>query len=85
VSCGKEKQPDVKTATFGVYWALDHAIKFAPGGIGAPIRIAVLRRVSNEWSARLLEEAELEEQAQHISEIESRILDIQHRLSRRVR
>ena len=67
------KQPDVKTATFGVYWALDHAIKFAPGGIGAPIRIAVLRRVSNEWSARLLEEAELEEQAQHISEIESRI------------
>ena len=65
------KQPDVKIAMFGVYWALEHAINYAPGGVGYPIKIAVLRRENGAWGARLLEDAELEEQAQHISEIES--------------
>ena len=65
--------PDVKTAMFGVYWALDHTIKFAPGGVGEPIKIATLRREKGQWRARLLDDDELQEQAQHIEKIEERI------------
>jgi len=65
--------PDVKIATLGVYWTLAHAIKYAPGGIGEPIRIATLRRVDGAWRATLVEEDELQEAAQHIDAIEERI------------
>lgn len=65
--------PDVQTAMFGVYWALDHTIKYAPGGVGAPIRIATLMEDKGEWQARILEDDELQEQAQHIGQIEQRI------------
>lgn len=67
------KQPDVKTAMFGVYWALDHAIKYAPGGVGEPIVVATLQRESGQWRARIAEREALQEQSQHIAEIESRI------------
>lgn len=65
--------PDVQTGMFGVYWALQHTIKYAPGGVGDPIRLATLRRENGAWRARILEDAELDELAQHIGEIEKRI------------
>lgn len=67
------KMPDVKAGMFGVYWALQHTIQYAPGGVGAPARLATLRREGGAWHARILEDAELQEQAQHIGEIEKRI------------
>lgn len=67
------KQPDVKAAMFGVYWALRHAITYAPGGVGEPINISILRREKGQWLARCLAEDELQEQSQHISAIEARI------------
>lgn len=70
-----EGVPDVRTAMFGVYWALNHAIQMSPGGVGEPIRLATLRREGTDWVARLLEPEELEEQAQHIAAIEDRIAD----------
>lgn len=70
-----EQVPDVRTAMFGVYWALNHAIQMSPGGVGEPIRLATLRQEGNDWVARLLEPEELEEQAQHIAAIEERIAD----------
>lgn len=36
--------PNVQDATFAVTWALDHAVTCNPGGINAPVRIAVLER-----------------------------------------
>lgn len=68
----KGEPPDVKAGMFGVYWALDHTIKYAPGGVGPPIKLAVLQRRKGQWNARLLEEDELQEQAQHIAQIEDR-------------
>ncbi|MDB5474937.1 MAG: hypothetical protein JWP49_448 [Phenylobacterium sp.] len=65
--------PDVQLATLGVYWALQHAIQMAPGGVGLPIKIATLRKVSGQWKAQILEEAELQEADQHIAAIEDRI------------
>jgi hypothetical protein len=69
----RETIPDVKIATLGVYWALSHAIKYAPGGVGEPIRIATLRRVDGAWKATVVEEDVLQESAQHIDAIEERI------------
>ncbi len=66
-------EPDVQAATFGVYWALDHTIKYAPGGVGEPIKIAILKRVKRQWKARLLGDEELQEQLQHIAQFEKRI------------
>ncbi len=65
--------PDVRNALFGVYWALQHTIDCAPGGVGKPIRLATLQQVQGEWMARAIEEDELQEPAQHIAEIEKRI------------
>ena len=66
-------EPNVQEATFGVYWALDHTIKYAPGGVGEPIKIAILKRVKGKWKARLLGEDELQEQLQHIGQFENKI------------
>ena len=68
-----EDKPDVKTAMFGVLWTLEHTIKYAPGGVGGAAKLAVLQKVKGQWNARLLEEVELQEQSQHIQQIEARI------------
>jgi 20S proteasome alpha/beta subunit len=44
-------RPSVQDATFAVTWALDHAIKINPGGINAPVRIAVLEKRAGKHSA----------------------------------
>jgi len=68
-----DSAPDVKNAKFGVLWALEHCIKYAPGGVGEPIQIAVLQKHGSDWRAELLTEAEFEEQRQHIDAIEAKI------------
>jgi hypothetical protein len=51
--------PSVQDAIFATTWMLDHAVKVNPGGVNAPIRIAVLELVKGDWRARLLSEDEL--------------------------
>lgn len=65
------QMPDVENAKFGVYWVLDHTIKYAPGGIGAPIKLAVLRRVDGNWKAEELQDTQ--EAAEYIDELETHI------------
>ncbi len=69
----RDREPTVATGIVGVCWALQHALQLAPGGVGEPMRIAVLRKAADDWKARILSEAELQQQRQHIWEIESRI------------
>ena len=70
----KSQTPDVKTALFGVHWALSHTIKkCAPSGVGEPICIATLTKSKNGWVASLVSDEVLEEQSEHMAEIESRI------------
>ena len=69
----KNKIPTVEAASFGVYWALAHTIKYAPGGVGEPIAISTLTKTDGVWKARLLTEDELQEQAQHIDNIETKL------------
>lgn len=68
----KGTTPDVKTALFGVWWALNHTLTCAPGFVGPPISIAVLEDVGG-WKSRLISSEELGEQSEHIKEIEHRI------------
>lgn len=69
----KSNTPDVKTALFGVHWALAHTIRCAPGGVGDPICLATLTKGKNGWKAELVSEEVLQEQAVHMAEIERRI------------
>ena len=39
------KMPDVKLGKAGVFWVLDHTIKYAPGGVGEPIKLGVLQKM----------------------------------------
>lgn len=65
--------PTTDRAMFGVLWVLSHTVAYAPGGIGEPLSLAVLRKVSGKWQARKLDEEELQEPKQHIAEIEKRL------------
>ena len=65
--------PNVQMGAFGVYWVLSHTIKFAPGGVGEPIKIAVLKKEGKDWVARSVEGDELQEPEQHVTEIEKLI------------
>lgn len=69
----KSKAPDVKTALFGVHWALAHTIKCAPGGVGDPICLATLINGKNGWLAELVSDEVLQEQSEHMAAIEDRI------------
>jgi hypothetical protein len=64
------KPPDVQIGAFGIYWVLSHTILYAPGGVGKPIKIAVLKKVKGDWVARSVEGDELQEPEQHVAEIE---------------
>jgi hypothetical protein len=67
------KPPDVKMGSFGLYWVLSHTIQYAPGGVGKPIKIAVLKKEKGEWSARSMEGDDLQESGQHVDQIEKLI------------
>jgi len=76
----QSKMPDVQSAIFGVHWALAHTIRCAPGGVGDPIAIATLTKQKKGWSAELLSDEVLGEQAQHMADIEGRIANYKQEL-----
>lgn len=63
--------PDVKLAKAGVFWVLDHTIKYAPGGVGEPIKLGVLQRIRGDWKTEILEDTQ--EQSQFIAALERKI------------
>jgi hypothetical protein len=67
------KPPDVQLGDFGLYWVLSHTIQYAPGGVGKPIKIAILKKEKGNWVARSVEGDELQEPEQHVAEIEKLI------------
>jgi hypothetical protein len=65
--------PNVQMGALGLYWVLSHTIQYAPGGVGKPIKIAILKKEKGDWIARSVEGDELQEPEQHVAEIEKRI------------
>lgn len=76
----QSKMPDVQSAIFGVHWALAHTIRCAPGGVGEPIVIATLTKGKKGWSAEMLSDEVLGEQAQHMAAIEDVIASYKEQL-----
>ena len=66
-------RPTVQDATFAVTWALDHAVAVNPGGINAPVRIAVMERVNGKYAARILDDNDLQEHRQNIDQAKERL------------
>jgi len=67
----KDTIPDIQRGKFGVYWALNHTINLAPGTVGPPIKIAVLRKEDGSWTASLSEDNQ--EAEQFVAGLEARI------------
>jgi len=65
--------PTVQDATFAVTWALDHAVTVNPGGINAPVRVAVLERTGGKFVARMLDDDDLREHRQNIDQAKERL------------
>lgn len=66
----KETVPTVDQAKFGVFWALHHAIRYAPGGVGGDIKLASLRQAEGKWKAQMID---TEEAGEYIAELEQHI------------
>ena len=60
--------PTLEGGIFTTYWALKHACNLNPGGIKEPINIAVLSRQKGKLFARMLEQDELDEHANLVSD-----------------
>jgi 20S proteasome alpha/beta subunit len=67
VFCGGDKQPSIQEATFLATWAVQHVIETNPGGVAAPIRVAIFEYSEDgTGSARSLPEDEILEHQQAI-------------------
>jgi hypothetical protein len=67
----KDNLPDVRLGRFGLYWVLLHTLKYAPGMVGHPIRLATLTKKGENWAALMAEDNQ--EAEQFITSIEDRI------------
>jgi Proteasome subunit len=63
--------PSLELGRLGVYWTLDHVIRYAVGGVGGKIRIAMLRHKDGQWITSDM--SETEEPAQFLGELEGTI------------
>lgn len=62
------KPPSLQDGVFAATWTLEHVIALNTGGINGPIRIAVLEMKDGKAKARVLEESELAQHKQNVSE-----------------
>lgn len=67
-------EPELKQGIFAALWTLQHAVDMNPGGINGPIDIAILECLpGNKIEARFLSDAEIQEHATNIQELEKHI------------
>lgn len=71
----KDGPPNTQEGIFAVTWALDHAVKVNPGGVNAPIRIAVLLKGKKGPEPSLLSEEELSSHRQNVDEAKAHLSD----------
>lgn len=64
----RDGAPTLQGGIFAAVWALQHACEVNPGGINAPVKIAQLAREKGKLKARMLDEAELAEHQNMVTE-----------------
>jgi 20S proteasome alpha/beta subunit len=65
--------PTIAVALMTVAWTLIHVIDANPNGIGHPLQMGVLQRDRNEWIARVLGSAEIQEHTDSVTAVEDGI------------
>lgn len=76
----KDKSPSLVDGIFATLWALDHAIVTNPGGVANPKQLVILEKLSRDWKARELQDAELQEHYQAIEEAEKSLANFRDKL-----
>jgi Proteasome subunit len=72
--------PNLHDGIFAATWALDYAVNVNPGGVNGPVRVAVLETLEKaHFSARILDENELDEHRQNIKEAKQSLRDYKSR------
>jgi hypothetical protein len=74
-------QPTLKQGIFYTVWTLQQAIDLNTGGVNGPIRIAVLEKPTNSWTARKLTADEVEQYQQHVAAAQQHLAEYKPRLS----
>ena len=73
--------PSIQDAVFATTWMLDHAVAINPGGVNAPVRLAILEKSKDEWSARLLSDDELLEHRANIDAAKDALRNYKSRMA----
>lgn len=73
--------PSVQEATFATTWMLDQAVNLNPGGVNAPVRIAVLETEKGKHRARLLTDDELLEHHGSVTAAKDALRNYKERLT----
>jgi hypothetical protein len=63
----KDKMPDVERAKIGIWWVLNYTCVQAVGMVGGELKLGVLRKEGNDWTATI---QDTQEQAQYIAALE---------------
>ena len=71
--------PHVSDATFAVAWTLHHVIELNPGGINAPLQVAILSKDSDsqQYQAKMLSDDELQQHMNNITGAEDHLAQYQ--------
>jgi hypothetical protein len=69
----RQQLPTLADGKLGVLWALRHAIRLAPGGVGDPIQMATLTEVKGQAEAKMVGPDEQAEFEQHVAALEDGI------------
>lgn len=62
--------PDINMGTFSVFWTLEHAIHFDPGGVADPKQIINLTHDGRRWCVNELADSELQEHKESVAAAE---------------
>ena len=69
------RAPNRGQAILATIWSLKHAILTNTGGVSEPMQIATIEKQNGDWTARELEDGELEEHRQAVMDAESKLAD----------
>ena len=75
-------QPTLADGVLYAVWTLQQAIELNPGGVNAPIRVAVLERPQAGLRARLLSPGEVDQHQQHIAAAKEHLRNFKYVMSR---
>lgn len=62
-----DHRPTLANGIFAVTWALEHAVKIAPGGIAPPISLGILKRDGNSVTTEILNDDLIAEHKENVS------------------